>query len=98
MKKLSIQKSYAGRHLFLTGASGFVGKVWLSLLLSRVPEFAKIYLLIRKGKAPSAPARFETLFETSPAFRPLHESWGEELPSYLREKIEVIEGDVSLLN
>jgi long-chain acyl-CoA synthetase len=50
---------------------------------------------VRKGKESSALARFEKILGTSPAFRTLHEKWGAELPAFLNEKIEIIEGDVS---
>jgi hypothetical protein len=41
MRPLSIHESFAGRHVLLTGASGFFGKVWLAMVLHRVPESAR---------------------------------------------------------
>lgn len=45
---------YKGRHILITGGTGFMGKVFVEKLLRNVPDIGKIYLLIRikKGKDP----------------------------------------------
>jgi len=93
---LSIRKIYSGKHVLLTGASGFVGKVWLALMLAKVPELEKIYVLVRPKRKVSGFDRFENLLGRSPVFRPLHEQWGAEFPEYLRTRLEILEGDVSV--
>jgi Putative dehydrogenase domain of multifunctional non-ribosomal peptide synthetases and related enzymes len=95
-KPISVQRAYSGKRVFLTGASGFVGKVWLSMMLAKVPGIGKIYVLVRKKKSQSGFKRFEELVGSSPAFRPLHEAHGEDLASFLRDRLQVVEGDVSL--
>ncbi len=97
MKPLSIRETFRGRHILITGGSGFVGKVWLAMMLERVPEIARIYVLIR-GRGRSAQERFERLVNTSPSFKPLHDAHGAGLSEFLRGRIEVIEGDVSHVN
>jgi thioester reductase-like protein len=44
-----------GRIFFLTGASGFLGKVLLEKLLRAFPDVGNIFVLVRpkKGKEPS---------------------------------------------
>ncbi len=96
MPKLSIHRAYRGKHILLTGASGFLGKVWLSLMLDRIPEIEKIYVLIRRKRDTGAWERFEEIVATSYAFEPLHRRHGEALGAYLAERVEVVEGDVSL--
>ena len=91
---ISIRRAFAGKHVLLTGASGFVGKVWLTLMLDRVPEVGRIYVLLRPKALLSARERFEKMVNTSPAFRPLHERFGAAFSSFLADKVEVIEGEL----
>ena len=35
---ISVRDAFAGKHVLLTGAAGFLGKVWLALMLDRTPE------------------------------------------------------------
>ena len=91
---ISIRRAFAGKHVLLTGASGFVGKVWLTLMLDRVPEIGRIYVLLRSKALLSGRERFEKMVNTSPAFRPLHERFGPAFSSFLADKIEVVEGDI----
>ena len=78
----------------LIGVTGFIGKVWLANTLMELPEIGRIYLLIRRQKSNPAARRFEKLVEESPVFDPLYARHGAELSAFLRERVEVIEGDV----
>ena len=93
--RLSVRETLAGRHILLIGVTGFIGKVWLVDLLENIPHIARITLLIRRNRTTSAQRRFEKIVEESPAFDTLHERHGRELGAFLKEKIEVVEGDVS---
>jgi long-chain acyl-CoA synthetase len=79
----------------LIGVTGFIGKVWLVNLLMDLPEIGRIYLLIRRQKSNPAQRRFEKLVEDSPVFDPLYKRHGAGLSRFLREHLEVVEGDVS---
>ncbi|HEX7481106.1 MAG TPA: SDR family oxidoreductase [Polyangiales bacterium] len=92
---LSIRQSLAGRHVFLTGGSGFLGKVWLSMVLTHLPEVARIYVFLRPKALVPARQRFEKMINTSPAFRPLHERFGARLGEHLAQRVEVVEGELS---
>ena len=94
-KALSIRQALAGRSLFLTGGSGFVGKVWLAMVLDQLPEVERIYVFLRPKASVPARQRFEKMINTSPAFRPLHEKHGRALSEYLAERLEVVEGELS---
>jgi len=91
----SVRRALAGRHVMLIGVTGFIGKVWLANLLMDVPEIGRIYLLIRRQKSNPAERRFEKMVEESPVFDPLFEKYGSGFADYLREKVEVMEGDVA---
>jgi thioester reductase-like protein len=91
----SVRKSFAGKQVMLIGVTGFIGKVWLANLLLDLPEVKRVCLLIRRQKSNPAERRFEKMVEDSPVFDPLFEKYGDHLGDFLREKIEVVEGDVT---
>ena len=91
----SVRKAFSGKHVMLIGVTGFIGKVWLVNTLLDLPELRKVYLLIRRQKSNPAERRFEKMVEESPVFDPLFEQYGDRLPDFLRQKVEVVEGDVT---
>src|SRR5215471_5622949 len=95
VERLAVRETLAGRHILLIGVTGFIGKVWLVDLLEKIPDIGRITLLIRRNRTTSAQRRFEKIIEESPALDPLHEIHGANLAKFLREKVDVVEGDVS---
>ena len=95
VSRLSVRESLAGKQILLIGVTGFIGKVWLVHLLTDLPEVGRIYLLIRRQGPHSGAQRFEKIIAGSPAFDGLYARHGERLVDFLRERIEVIEGDVT---
>ena len=95
MDSLKVRETLAGKHLMLIGVTGFIGKVWLVELLEKIPEISKVTLLIRRNRTTSAQRRFEKIVEESPTFDRLLEIHGPKLAAFLKEKVEVVEGDVS---
>jgi thioester reductase-like protein len=91
----SVRRAFAGKQVMLIGVTGFIGKVWLANTLLELPDVKRIYLLIRRQKSNPAERRFEKMVEESPVFDPLFVGDGDGLPEFLREKIEVVEGDVT---
>jgi hypothetical protein len=61
---------FPGRQVFLTGVTGFLGKVVLEKLLREVPDVGRIFVLVRscpkKGTAPNIRLRDEVLGTTTP--------------------------------
>jgi long-chain acyl-CoA synthetase len=94
--RFSVRDTLAKRHIMLIGVTGFIGKVWLVDLLENIPDTGKITLLIRRNRTTSGQRRFEKIVEESPTFDTLHERHGRKLGVFLKEKVEVVEGDVSL--
>ena len=94
-RELRASETLAGRQILLIGVTGFIGKVWLVNLLEEIPEIGKITLLVRRNRTTSALRRFEKIVEESPTFDPLHLIHGSRLGSFIRRKVEVVEGDVS---
>ncbi len=93
--RLPVRKTLAGKHLMLIGVTGFIGKVWLVDLLEKIPDIGRITLLIRRNRTTTAQRRFEKIVEESPTFDALHELHGTRLAEFLKEKVDVVEGDVS---
>lgn len=57
----SIPKLYADRSVFITGGTGFMGKVLVEKLLRSCPGIKNIYLLIRPKKGQETAARLNDL-------------------------------------
>jgi long-chain acyl-CoA synthetase len=95
VRRLSIRESMAGKQVLLIGVTGFIGKVWLVNTLLDLPEIGKIHLLVRRQRGVSGLERFEKMVEESPVFEPLYRRYGDRLQDFMRERIEVVEGDVS---
>src|SRR5580700_8564418 len=95
VERLSVRQTLANRHILLVGVTGFIGKVWLVDLLENVSNVGKITLLIRRNRTTSAQRRFEKIVEEAPTFDGLQERYGRRLGQFLKEKVEVVEGDVS---
>jgi thioester reductase-like protein len=91
---ISIRQTYAGRHVLVAGGSGFLGKVWLAMVLQRIPDVGRVYVLLR-GKGRGVKERFEKLFNEGYVFAPLHEQHGERLAELVSQRVEVVAGDVS---
>jgi long-chain acyl-CoA synthetase len=79
----------------LIGVTGFIGKVWLANTLLDLPDVKRIYLLIRRQKSSPGERRFQKMIEDSPVFDPLFDKYGDRLGDLLREKVRVVEGDVT---
>jgi thioester reductase-like protein/phosphoserine phosphatase len=92
----SVRRALADKHVMLIGVTGFIGKVWLANTLLDLPQIGRIYLLIRRQKSISAQRRFEKMVEESPVFDPLFEKYGAGFGDYLRDKVQVVEGDVTV--
>ena len=92
---IPVRKTYSGRHVLLTGGSGFLGKVWLAMALETLPELGRLYVLLRPGARQSARSRFESMLNSSPVFARLHTLHGADLSRFLAERVRVVEGDLS---
>jgi thioester reductase-like protein/phosphoserine phosphatase len=93
---LSARAAFRGKHILLIGVTGFIGKVWLANALTDLSDAGCIYLLIRRQKSNPAQQRFERLISESPVFDPLYARHGQKLLQVINERVQVIEGDVTL--
>jgi fatty acyl-CoA reductase len=81
---------YANKSILITGATGYLGKVLAEKLLRSCSDLKKIYLLIRhkKGKKPSE--RLDEIIN-SKLFDEV-----KRLGLNYKEKLEIVEGDLTL--
>jgi long-chain acyl-CoA synthetase len=92
---LDVARLLAGRRILVTGATGFVGKVALSMLLERYPEIGKVFVLVRAGTGGTPEARFFGKVVPGRPFDPLRARHGSAFEAFVREKCVPVAGDVS---
>lgn len=85
----SIPEFFADQEIFITGGSGFMGKVLVEKLLRSCPDIKTIFLLIRPKKGMSIEERLKKLLEL-PLYQPL-----KSFNIKLFDKIVPIAGDVA---
>lgn len=92
---LSLSETLKGRRLLVVGATGFVGKVLLAALLTRFPQLAQLWLMVRPERELSAEARMTRELCTNPVFGKLRQAHGDHFDSFIRSKVRVVPGDVT---
>ncbi|XP_061392597.1 fatty acyl-CoA reductase 1-like [Musca vetustissima] len=83
---------FAGRSLFITGGTGFMGKVLVEKLLRSCGDLKKMYLLVRPKKGREPIERIKDMLDNV-LFDKLKEMRGLD---WILSKIEAIPGDVML--
>ena len=61
----SIGEFYAHKDIFITGATGFVGKCLLEKLLRGVPDVGRLFVLVRSKKEKCAQERVDALLQST---------------------------------
>lgn len=78
----SIGEYYAGKNIFLTGASGFIGKVLIEKLLRSCPNVNKIFMLMRPKKSQDIDQRVEEICKC-----PVSHHLNKYIPKYFMETL-----------
>ena len=60
---ISVSRYFEGKNVFLTGGTGFIGKVMMEKLLRGCPALKNIYFLIRPKKGMTCTERLDRLFQ-----------------------------------
>ncbi|MEM7482756.1 MAG: AMP-binding protein [Acidobacteriota bacterium] len=92
--RLDIGAVLCGERLFITGATGFLGKVLVERLLWSVPDVGRLLLLIRPGRDRSAADRLRDEILASPLLARLRAFHGDGWGAWAAGKIEAIAGDL----
>ncbi|XP_047368535.1 putative fatty acyl-CoA reductase CG5065 [Vespa velutina] len=91
-ERSEIQSFYKGKTIFITGGSGFMGKVLIEKLLYACDNLDKIYMLIRPKRGHSPDSRIEDMFKL-----PLFLRVRKEKPEIIKKVIPLV-GDILLNN
>lgn len=59
----NIQEFFKNKSVFITGGTGFLGKLIVNKLIRSCPQIKHIYLLIRDKKGKSANERLGDIFD-----------------------------------
>jgi len=85
-----IAEFYKDRSIFITGATGFMGKVLVEKLLRSCPGIKRLYLLMRPSKGKDVMSRLQELLANE-VFDALRQQHPETL-----DKVSAIAGDITL--
>jgi long-chain acyl-CoA synthetase len=91
---LDVTRIVDGARLVVVGGTGFLGKIFWSMLLARYPGLGRIYLVVRPKKGTTPDARFWSDIATSEALSPIREQHGDGFEAFLRDKVVPIDGDM----
>ncbi|XP_045465464.1 uncharacterized protein LOC123674585 [Harmonia axyridis] len=80
-----IEKLFEGKTVFITGGTGFLGKVVIEKLLRLCPKVKQITTLVRIKKGKSPEQRLKEILE-GPLFDSVRQKWG---PEHLKKVIAI---------
>lgn len=97
--KSSFSQIISGKSILLTGATGFLAKVFLEKILRVGPQVDKVFLLIRSKDFEHSLSRLENDIFSSPLFATLYSQsqidGQNQFLQLLRDKIRFVSGDTS---
>ncbi|CAA2957139.1 Hypothetical predicted protein [Olea europaea subsp. europaea] len=98
MEESKILQYFEGKTILITGATGFLAKIFLEKILRVQPEIKKLFLLIRAVDKRSAEQRLHEEVLNTELFGVLEEKYGADLIPFLLSKVIPVCGDVSYEN
>ncbi|XP_055374528.1 uncharacterized protein LOC129607522 [Condylostylus longicornis] len=85
-----VQQFYKDKTIFITGASGFMGKVLLEKLLYSCSELKEIIILMRPKRGKTPESRLEDMWKL-----PMFQRMRDEKP-HLFKKVTMVAGDITM--
>ena len=90
---MNIKGFFKDKTIFLTGTTGFVGKVVLEKFMRSLPDFKRIYVMVRPKKNISIQERLEKEILNSEIFDMLY-AQNPSLKELMRTKLIAVSGDL----
>ncbi|KAI3906992.1 hypothetical protein MKW92_023608 [Papaver armeniacum] len=97
MELNSVVESLENQSILVSGATGFLSKLFVEKLLRVQPNLGQLFLLIRAPNSAAAAQRFDNEV-SGELFRVLREKHGVRYTNFVSEKVTPIAGDISLDN
>ena len=91
---LGIAQSLHGKRIFITGATGFLGRVLVEKLLWSAPEVGKLLLLIRADRERGAEERLRQDVFGAALMDRLRARHGDDWETWVASRVEAIPGDL----
>ncbi|KAM6595226.1 hypothetical protein CsatA_005750 [Cannabis sativa] len=91
----SVLKFLENKTILVTGATGFLAKIFVEKILRVQPNVKKLYLLLRASDVKSATQRLNTEILNKDLFKVLKEKMGGNFNNFVGEKICVMGGDIT---
>ncbi|KAK9061611.1 hypothetical protein SSX86_018793 [Deinandra increscens subsp. villosa] len=98
MEMDSILDFLDSKTILVTGATGFLAKIFVEKILRVQPNVKRLYLLVRANDAKSALQRFHKEAVAKDLFNILKQKYGTNLQSFLSEKVTPVAGDITCEN
>ena len=90
---VNVENFYKGKTIFLTGTTGFVGKVVLEKFIRSLSSFKKIFIMVRGKKNMTVRERFEKEILSSEIFK-AHYERDPNLKDTLKMRVIPVQGDL----
>ncbi|KAL2326893.1 hypothetical protein Fmac_020320 [Flemingia macrophylla] len=91
---IGIVKFLRGKRFFVTGATGFLAKVFIEKILRTEPDVGKIYLLIKAKNKKAAMERLQNEIIDTELFRCLQQIHGKSYQAFVLSKLVPVVGNV----
>ncbi|KAF3557032.1 hypothetical protein F2Q69_00014960, partial [Brassica cretica] len=91
---IGIVRFLRGKSYFVTGATGFLGKVLIEKLLRASPEIGKIFILLKSKDEESANKRLYDEIISSDLFKLQKQMHGSSYEAFMKSKLIPVIGDI----
>ncbi|OMO54551.1 Male sterility, NAD-binding protein, partial [Corchorus capsularis] len=91
---IGVENFLKGKVIFITGATGFFGKVVVEKILRTIPAVSKIYVLIRAKDKQATNQRLKKEIVDIELFKCIRKMYGEHYEAFMMNKLVPVVGNV----